>query len=306
MKILHQYQNGNTKVTLYDDGTKIREWPDGEESIVDLPESVDLKITNWCNMSSICKYCHEQSNLNGKHADLDFMADIWDTSLVGSEIALGGGSTLHHPDIEKFLRRVTTHGCVPNVTINSLHIKSQAEQIRQYQDEKMVYGIGISYRGKNSLSQLPEIINYQNVVFHTILGLNDFEDCKAIIDWCRIRNIKPKILFLGYKQYGNGSSFFTENPWLEGKLNEWKNGTLQKVLKLGGTFSFDNLAITQLDLQKTMPKKKWDLFYQGTDGTHTQYIDAVEKKAARTSTTANKYDIVKGDTLKEIFAKVRV
>ena len=305
MEIIHQYQNGNTQVTLYEDGTKIREWPDGEESVVDLPESTDFKITNWCDMAPICKYCHEQSNKEGKHADLDFFADLWDTSLVGSEIALGGGSTLHHPDIKKFLKRVTTHGCIPNITINSLHIKKQAEQLRQYQDEKLVYGVGVSYRGIPSLLQLPKNINYKNVVFHLILGLHDYDDCKAIADWCRENNIAPKILLLGYKQYGNGSSYFDNNPWLAGKLTEWKTTILKKVLKLGGTFSFDNLAISQLALQESMPKKQWDLFYQGTDGTHTQYIDGVEKKAARTSTTPTKFDIVKGDNLKEIFKKVR-
>ena len=57
MKILHEYQNGNTNVKIYEDGTKIREWPDGEPSIVEYPESCDLKITNWCDMNSICLYC---------------------------------------------------------------------------------------------------------------------------------------------------------------------------------------------------------------------------------------------------------
>jgi len=250
--------------------------------------------------------CHEQSNRQGKHGDLDFMADIWQTALPGSEIALGGGSTLSHPDIEKFLKRVTTNGCIPNITVNTLHIKKQSEQIRQYQEEKLVYGVGISYRGKEYLKNMPSNIKYDNVVFHMILGLNNEDDCKAIMNWCSDNNIHPKILFLGYKQYGNGSEYYDNNAWLKNALNSWKSSILGNVLKNKGTFSFDNLAITQLDLENKLDKKTWDTFYQGQDGNHTFYVDAVEKKVSRTSTTKEKFDIVKGDTMKSIFQKVKI
>lgn len=250
--------------------------------------------------------CHEQSNKQGKHGDLDLMADVWDTALPGTEIALGGGSTLSHPNIETFLKRVTAKGCIPNITVNTLHIKKQSEQIRQYQEEKLVYGIGISYRGKEYLKNLPKNIKYDHAVFHMILGLNDDTDCQAVIDWCKDNHIHPKILFLGYKQYGNGSGYYEQNPWLQDKLDLWKNGLLKKVMQNTGTFSFDNLAIKQLDLQKTLPKWTWDRFYQGNDGTHTFYIDAVNEEVARTSTTKERFKIEKGNSLKELFGKVKL
>ena len=46
-KILYQYKNGNYFVTIYPDGTKIRKTMD-DDFIPIFPESIDLKITNYC------------------------------------------------------------------------------------------------------------------------------------------------------------------------------------------------------------------------------------------------------------------
>lgn len=77
-KLLHTYQNGNVTVTLYEDGTKVREWPDGESPRVTHPESCDLKITQYCDLDSICVYC--------------FTPD--------TKIMLGDGSTKNIRDIQ--------------------------------------------------------------------------------------------------------------------------------------------------------------------------------------------------------------
>jgi len=59
--ILHSYQNGNTLVNLYNDGTKTREY-EGEPKPV-FPESIDVKITNYCDAG--CTFCHEKSTRLG-------------------------------------------------------------------------------------------------------------------------------------------------------------------------------------------------------------------------------------------------
>ena len=64
--MLKSYMNGNTLVTIYEDGTKVREY-DGTPVPVH-PESMDVKITNACDAG--CRYCHEKSVPSGKHADL--------------------------------------------------------------------------------------------------------------------------------------------------------------------------------------------------------------------------------------------
>ena len=67
MNLLGEYQNGNYKVTIFDDGTKIRE-TDDDKFISEFPECMDVKITNYCDMG--CPYCHENSTTNGLHGDI--------------------------------------------------------------------------------------------------------------------------------------------------------------------------------------------------------------------------------------------
>ena len=64
MKLLGEYQNGNYSVKIYDDGTKIRE-NDFNFFEPEYPESMDMKITNACDM--MCPFCHEASVPNGEY-----------------------------------------------------------------------------------------------------------------------------------------------------------------------------------------------------------------------------------------------
>ena len=68
MKLIGSYFNGNSRVSIYDDGTKIRETDDDEFDEV-FPENIDLKITNRCDMS--CPMCHENSYSEGEHGELN-------------------------------------------------------------------------------------------------------------------------------------------------------------------------------------------------------------------------------------------
>lgn len=303
-KLLHRYQNGNVTVSLYEDGTKVREWPDDEAPRVTHPESCDLKITQYCDLDSICVYCHEMSNKQGRHGNLDVIAKIWETQYPGTELAIGGGNPLAHPDIENFLRKVTSHGIIPNVTMNMLHMKKFGPTIKRFQEDRLLYGLGISYRGGDGFKHLPEDISYSNVVFHMILGVHSLGDCMQVIKWCRDRDITPKILLLGYKTYGKGKDYY--NPELQKELDRWKQFSLKRLFMFEGvTISFDNLAIKQLELQTQVSKKDWELLYQGEDGNHTFYVDAVEGKVARTSTSDLRFDIAETDTIVDIFNKVK-
>lgn len=67
--------------------------------------------------------------------------------------------------------------------------------------------------------------------------------------------------------------------------------------------SFDNLAIKQLDPKRFMSEDKWKSFYMGDDGAFTMYIDAVERKFAKSSTSTERWELT--DDIKEMFDKVR-
>jgi hypothetical protein len=305
-KLLHKYQNGNVAVEIYEDGTKIREWPDGEKPNSVYPESCDLKITQYCDMAAICVYCHEMSDKSGQHGDLDVIDSIWASQMPGTELAIGGGNPLAHPGLPDFLRKMKGRGIIPNVTVNIMHMKKFKYLIRQFQHEKLMYGLGISYRGPKSLNLLPEDIDYKNVVFHMIMGIHDLYDCQAVINWCKHRNITPKILLLGYKTFGNGIHHYT--PELRATLDTWRCVYLNALLdtKSRVVVSFDNLAIEQLQLKNQLQEDVWNELFQGEDGTATFYIDAVKQEVAKTSTSDVRYKIASGDSIVDLFGKVKV
>ena len=304
--LLCEYQNGNVSVKIYEDGTKIRQWPDGQTPIVEYPESCDLKITQYCDMAEVCFYCHEMSDKKGKHGDLDLIDSIWASQLPGTELAIGGGNPLAHPGLPDFLVKMKTRGIIPNVTVNIMHMKKFAPMIRGFQHDKLIYGLGISYRGPKSLKLLPEDICYKNVVFHMIMGIHNLDDCHAVIDWCNQRNITPKILLLGYKTFGNGSFHYTSE--LREIIDNWRLIYLQNLLENPTRIvvSFDNLAIEQLQLKDQLPSEVWNELFQGPDQTHTFYIDAVKLEVAGTSTSSQRFPIKHSENITEVFNKVKI
>lgn len=313
----YTYQNGNTKVTICENGAKTREWSDGKNSIVEFPEQADIKITNYCDLGDVfdpktgelkrrsktCPFCHEASNTIGKHANLKKLWPFIKQIGAGKEYACGGGAPLKHPDFEWFAKQCQNEGIILNITNNILHMKRDAEKIAYYQREKLIYGLGISYRGKNSLKLLPENISYENVCFHCILGIDSKEDIIAIQDWCAERNIKPKILLLGYKIFRNGEKFFSEK--IKKNLDFWREFWILWALRnFGGILSFDNLALEQLELENKIDKKTWQTHYQGKDSTFSFYIDAVNETFAGNSTRDETFPI-KNLTIKEAFKKIK-
>ena len=54
MSIIGRYKNGNYQVTIFSDGTKIRE-TDDDKFIPAFSESCDLKITDKCDGG--CAFC---------------------------------------------------------------------------------------------------------------------------------------------------------------------------------------------------------------------------------------------------------
>ena len=94
--ILNTYTNGNHMVTIYSDGTKIKETldPMADHFTYDFPENFDIKITDQCDGG--CVYCHENSTVNGKHGDLRALEPMIATLHSGTECACLRGNTIVH------------------------------------------------------------------------------------------------------------------------------------------------------------------------------------------------------------------
>jgi len=295
MRVIGSYNNGNYHVIIFDDGTKIRE-NNLDFFKADFPESMDIKITNSCDMG--CSMCHENSVNGGKHGDIMNIKFI-DHLRPYTELAIGGGNPLEHPSLIPFLRKCKILKLIPSITINQVHFQKNLELVREMVNEKLIHGLGISVMNITDefITQLKE---FPNAVIHVIAGLIDVQGLK------KLSNHDFKILILGYKVFRRGAELYSKySTEIETKITSLKDN-LPNILEDGwfDVVSFDNLAIYELSLQDILSKEEWDEFFMGDDGFATMYVDCVEEKFSRSSTSTERYDLL--ENIDDMFSVIRV
>lgn len=274
-----EYINGNYKVKILEDGTKIKETED-DIFIPDRVETIDLNISNYCENN--CPYCYIDASVKGKHGNLNH--NILDTIPEYTEIAINYSK---HPDLEDFLIRMRLKNIIVNITINQNDFIKDFQYLYSYQYYKLIYGIGISINEmneniKNELKQKIKLMS--NVVIHTIAGITDIDTYKYIKD------LNDKVLILGFKNKGRGKK-------IKPDLN---NLNIQNIFKLFNIVSFDNLALEQLNIKNIISEKEWNKSYMGDDGEFSFFIDLVENKFYKSSISENGFNI-NNLTIKEMF-----
>lgn len=276
MDTIATYTNGNTKVSILEDGSKTREY-EGTPVVLH-PESIDVKITNYCDLA--CFYCHESSTTAGRHADLDVLESVLSELPAGVELAIGGGNPLSHPDLVSFLWRMKEKGIICNITVNQGHLYTYRELLTSLIRDKLVKGIGISITSNNFKIVSHFLALSKHIVYHVIAGVNKLE----IID--RLIELGPaKILVLGYKKFGFGARYHNEE--IDEEIYRWKRHLPDYLGKC--VLSFDNLAIEQLNIRRLFTKEGWEQFYMGDDFCFTMYIDAVKQQYAPTSRSTDRH-----------------
>ena len=290
-KLIAQYTNGNYDVALFDDGTKIRR-NDLDNLTPSFAESNDITITTKCNGG--CKYCYLGCNEQGQHADLN--QPFFDTLHPGQEIALNAND-LSHPDLENFLERMKKQGVICNLTINQRHLKEHLQTLKDWQDRKLIWGIGISLI--NSKDDILWTNGLKNTVVHCIDGLITKDDMK------NLSNHNISLLILGYKVLGRGIDYYNENK----QTIQANIDYLQDIVAIYGNsfrvIAFDNLALEHLKLHTKIPKEQWELNYMGDEGSYTFFIDAVNKKFAVSSLAEEQYDYTPDMTVDDMFRFVQ-
>lgn len=294
LEVLAHYRNGNHYTTIFEDGTRVTQtiFTGSKRLTYSFPTNFDLKISDQCPVG--CKYCHESSTKDGKFGDIINLKFI-DTLTPGTEVAVGGGSALNHPDIIPFMRKLKNKGVLANITVNQkeLQIPKLAKIMKLLLKEKLVHGVGVSLTDNKTFNKTIDKIfgDYPNLVVHTIAGILGKDDINCI------RN--RKVLILGYKDLKGrraGRFYDGNKDMIEKNIEELRYNLpyIQMITKL---LSFDCLAIKQLDPKSRLhvSDKDWDLLFQGDDystgegvnggkAAQTLYIDAVTNTVARAST----------------------
>lgn len=286
----HKYKNGNHNVYINDkNGTKIRETidPDVKEFISDFADSVDFKITNKCFNG--CEFCHEKSTPNGLEGNMDDWKFL-ETLHPYTEVAIGGGDVLTFSKLYELLELLKSKNIYANITVSQNNIFDN--KIDYLVENELVKGIGVSLYGYNK-DDIKRIKSLPNTVIHLINGVSACET-----SFNQLANKDLKILLLGYKTFGRGIDFVKNNPWIQDNMN-WVEKNIEDYMMKFKVVSFDNLAVEQLKLKDKLTEKQWKMFYGGDDGTHTFYIDGVNKQFAKSSTSTQRFDLL--DNIDDMF-----
>lgn len=295
MKILGSYTNGNFRTAIFEDGTKIRETNDDEFQAA-FAENMDIKITNYCDMG--CPFCHEGSTTDGKLGDI-LNEKFVDTLHPYQEVALGGGNVLEHPDLIPFLQKLKERKVIANITLNQVHFEENIELVENIINEKLIYGLGVSLVNPTA-EFIEKISKFPNAVIHVINGVLKPSDVEAL------ENKGLKMLILGYKNLRRGSEWLAEDHENIVVKQMWIKENLADIVNKFKVLSFDNLAIEQLEVQKLLSKEEWDEFFMGEDSEFTYYIDMVERKFSKSSTSPfnERYELL--NNVDDMFEKIRL
>lgn len=293
LKLLGRYKNGNYFCSVFSDGTKIRETNENE-FIPSFSENCDCKITDKCDGG--CPFCYEGCTPNGKHGDI-LNYKFLDTLHPYTELAINGND-MSHPDLIPFLIKLKEKKVIANLTVNQIHFERHQDLIHKLVDEKLIYGLGISL--KEPTKKFIELVKqYPNAVIHVINGILSPADIEMLSD----NNLK--MLILGYKHLRRGEDWYDKDYKNIITKQMWLRENLNKILSHFEVISFDNLAITQLDVKRLMSKEDWEEFYMGDDGRFTFYIDMVDGTFGKNSLAPNNERFNVLDSIDDMFKKIR-
>lgn len=304
--IIAKYENGNHRVTLFSDGTKIKETinPDDDHFTYEFPESFDLKITDYCDAG--CVFCAEDSTKKGKHADLYAIRDMLDSCKPGTEIAIGGGNALEHPSLWVLVGKMKSNRLIPSITVNQKHLQKYLELIKTLD----FAGIGVSLTDSSNKKDMCLIDELgSNIVIHTIAGVLTPKDYSVLRD--------RKVLILGYKDIRRGHDNLSKHTAeIQANIEQLKKD-LPMIAKNARAVSFDCLALKQLNPKEClgMTDEEFANIYQGDDyemfdkdgnlTVGTMFIDAVKMEIARSSTAPmdKRYKFTGSEDIRELLVK---
>ena len=294
LKLLGAYKNGNYSVKILSDGTKIRETEE-DEFIPSFAENCDVKITDKCDGG--CPFCYEGCTPNGRHGDI-LNYKFLDTLHPYTELAINGND-LSHPDLVTFMHKMREKKIILNMTVNQIHFERHFDTIKEWVDNGLIYGIGVSLTEPTD-EFVEKITQFPNAVIHVINGV------VSVCDLARLAGNDLKILILGYKNLRRGERYYEQNDEIVKTLQRDLYRYLFYEVIGNGWFkvvSFDNLAIEQLHVKEHLSYEQWAEFYMGDDGNYTFYIDMVDGTFGKNSLATVRYPIM--DNINDMFEKIK-
>lgn len=241
--------------------------------------------------------CHEASTKDGKHGDI-MNAKFLETLLPYTELAIGGGNPLEHPDLIPFLEKCKSLKLIPNITVNQVHFMKNIDLLKDLTNKKLIYGLGISLVTPSK--EFIELVKqFPNAVIHMINGVHKYEDYKKLYD------NDLKILILGYKEFRRGNDYYKQHLCTTEEIKSEIYDHLDEITKHFAVVSFDNLALAQLNTKRLLTDDEWQEFFMGKDGQMTMYLDLVNNTYSVSSISPLEERFTLLDDIKPMFEHIR-
>lgn len=284
------YRNGNVLVRICEDGTKYRFTPEGSVAAPEFPESIDLKITGFCEEN--CPMCHENADSYGSHANLSH--PLLESIPAYTELAIGGGNPMAHPDLYSFLKRMKKQRVICNITVHYNQFMKNIDTLQRWQVEGLIHGVGVSVH--HPLGNAAALHDFPHLVVHTIAGVANPETFRSLAD----KNLN--LLILGYKDLGRGHDYYEQNSNVERRIR-WVSDHIADLSDHFRSICFDDLAVRQLELKNKINSAVWQQFYMGGDGQFTMYVDLVRGEYTESSTAERR--TIFSDDIRDLFASLQ-
>lgn len=181
------------------------------------PTLVDFQITTACLLD--CPHCYAKATPEGTHVSLDDAKLIIDQCYENgvSQLALGGGEPLQHPNISEILQYTNEKGIVPNLSTNGMYLDSSTLKVLK----ECCGAVALSLEGvgsrfdtwrKTGFKRLKKAIKQLKkadipTVLQVTLSEANFDELNEIVTFCLKNPHLYGVIFLAYKPVGRGEVY---------------------------------------------------------------------------------------------------
>lgn len=287
--------DGNGTLVTFDfrDGTRVRYDSGGiAPSSTDLPDLVDLKITDRCQKG--CSHCYQNSGPDGEHASYKRIAEFASNlqNLGVFEVAIGGGEPTEHPDFMAILSMIRAYGPKPSFSTGTMDWLGNEAFVNCIR--KTCGAVAFStnsveeacrwFEESESLSCDPlDYTKGAQIAIHYTLGLNPVEDLGTFLQGVsgHFSNgyMSGRLVLLNWKECGRaGKAPYSTDGWCEVLRSALRGMSVMDSLTLRDDSFFDSIAVDSFLIPDVVDnlKEVHPVLCGRDDGHFSFYYDAVK------------------------------
>ena len=208
---------GTDRIARTREVTFERDVPSYPFQVLNSPTLADFQITTVCPLG--CPHCYASAEPEGTSVPLSDIARVFDELEKNgvTQVALGGGEPLSHPDFIPILEMCLSRGMVPNLTTTGVYF----DQNRLSAMKRCCGAVALSMEAVGEKfdrrrrtgftffkERLDELLGLSiPTVIQVTLSRESFSYLNQIVDFCLGYPELYGVIFLSYKEVGRGRGF---------------------------------------------------------------------------------------------------